>query len=312
MDLDNKWSYLKTHGSSAWKEYPSYFDIAVPRILSFLDTHNIRITFFIVGQDAEIKSNGESLREIVNRGHDVANHSFHHDPWLHLYSKEQLIEDLKRSEDAIESATNVKVHGFRGPGFSLSAQTLDVLRERNYRYDATVFPNILNPLARLYFFSKSNLSKEEKEQRKELFGTFSEAFRSVKPFKWQLKAGSLHEIPVTTMPFFKVPIHFSYLVFLASFNTTLANLYLRMAIQACHLSNTEPSLLLHPLDFLGGDDDSELAFFPGMNLTAERKLECMHQFFSILLKNFNPATMDEHLSIISNGKALPRHAPRFR
>ena len=52
LDLDNKWSYLKTHGSDKWKGFPSYLDVVVPRILDFLDERDIRITFFVVGQDA--------------------------------------------------------------------------------------------------------------------------------------------------------------------------------------------------------------------------------------------------------------------
>jgi len=311
LDLDNKWSYLKTHGDNAWQQYPSYFSTVVPRILSFLDAHQLRITFFIVGQDAAFEKNHADLQSIVNKGHEIASHSFNHDPWLHLYSKDELEFDLKRAEDAIEEVTQVKVHGFRGPGFSLSTQTLNVLRERNYRYDATVFPNLLNPLARSYFFAKSNLTSEEKAQRKALFGTFSDAFRSVKPYRWQLAEGQLLEIPVTTMPFFRVPIHFSYLIYLASFSPALAKLYLRIAISACHISRTEPSMLLHPLDFLGCDDDADLAFFPGMKLTAEKKLDLMHEFFSILLDHFNAVTMDEHVSGIPNEFELPQCSPRF-
>ena len=44
---------------------------------------------------------------------------------------------------------------------------------RGYEYDCTVFPNALNPLARAYFFATSRLSKDEKEQRKALFGNVS-------------------------------------------------------------------------------------------------------------------------------------------
>ena len=62
LDLDNKWSYLKTHGSERWVEYPSYLDIVVPRILEFLDARDIKITFFIVGQDAALEKNHAALK----------------------------------------------------------------------------------------------------------------------------------------------------------------------------------------------------------------------------------------------------------
>ena len=222
LDLDNKWSYLKTHGSERWVEYPSYLDIVVPRILEFLDARDIKITFFIVGQDAALEKNHAALKMIADAGHEIASHSFNHEPWLHLYSREELHDELKRAEVAIQDATGASVNGFRGPGFSISATTLSVLQQRGYEYDATAFPNILNPLARAYFFARSNLSDEEKERRKALFGSFSDAFRPVKPYRWRLQAGDLLELPVTTMPLFKTPIHFSYLISLASFSRTVA------------------------------------------------------------------------------------------
>ena len=31
LDLDNQWSYMKTHGDPGWEDFPSYLDIVVPR-----------------------------------------------------------------------------------------------------------------------------------------------------------------------------------------------------------------------------------------------------------------------------------------
>ncbi len=296
LDLDNKWCYLKTHGSKEWESLPSYLHIAIPRILEFLEQRNIKITFFIVGQDAVVEENKPYLKMLADAGHEIACHSFHHDPWLHLYSKEKLNEELQLAEAAIAEATGAQVKGFRGPGFSLSSDTLEVVRNRGYEYDATAFPNLLNPLARAYFFAKSNLSKEQKEERKALFGSYSDAFRPVKPYYWNLGQNQLLELPVTTMPLFKIPIHFSYLVYLGSYASPLATLYTRIATTLCRLTGTEPSLLLHPLDFLGTDDDPDLGFFPGMNMQSEKKLVMMGQFFDIFGSHFEPVTMGEHIS----------------
>ena len=52
LDLDNQWSYMKTHGDEGWDSFPSYLDLLVPRVLETLDKHALQITFFIVGQDA--------------------------------------------------------------------------------------------------------------------------------------------------------------------------------------------------------------------------------------------------------------------
>ena len=115
LDLDNKWSYMKTHGDAGWETYPSYLDVCVPRVLEFLKARNLDITFFIVGQDAALEKNHEALGQISNAGHEIANHSFKHEPWLHLYSKEELVEEFQKTEDALQEATGQMPKGFRGP-----------------------------------------------------------------------------------------------------------------------------------------------------------------------------------------------------
>src|SRR5438105_4602598 len=64
LDLDDKWTYLKTHGDARWESFPSYLEIVVPRVLRFLGERSLRITFFIVGQDAALARNAGVLRSI--------------------------------------------------------------------------------------------------------------------------------------------------------------------------------------------------------------------------------------------------------
>jgi peptidoglycan-N-acetylglucosamine deacetylase len=173
-----------------------------------------------------------------------------------------------------------------------------------------VFPNVLNPLARAYFFATSNLSKEEREQRKELFGTLADALRPVKPFRWRLDQRELLEIPVTTMPVFKVPMHLSYVLYLSKFSRPLARLYFRTALLMCRLTGTAPSMLLHPLDFLGAEDVSALRFFPGMDLPRERKLELVGECIDLMIEHYDIVTMREHARRLKHD-ALNRIEPDF-
>src|SRR6185369_10188375 len=87
LDLDNKWSYMKTHGDKGWESFPSYLGIVVPRVLEFLKARNLKITVFVVGQDAALAKNREALGSLAAAGHEIGNHSFHHEPWLHLYTE---------------------------------------------------------------------------------------------------------------------------------------------------------------------------------------------------------------------------------
>lgn len=294
LDLDNKWSYLKTHGDSGWETLPSYLDVVVPRVLEYLSRRGQRITFFIVGQDAAVRGNREPLRAITAAGHEVGNHSFHHEPWLHRYSPDQLEREFDLAEGAIEQATGVRPVGFRGPGYSFSPDVLRLLERRGYEYDCSTFPSFLGPAARAYYFLTAKLSREQKQERQHLFGDWWEGFRPLRPYVWRDVAPSLWEIPVTTMPLFKAPFHLSYLLFLAERSSGLARTYFQTALRLCRLCRVEPSFLLHPLDFLGREDDADLGFFPGMAMPRDQKLAAAFSLLDLLLDQFSVGTMKEH------------------
>ncbi len=277
LDLDNLWSYLKTHGDEEWKSFPSYLPVVVPRILEFLEQRNLKITFFVVGQDARQPQHREVLRRIADAGHEIGNHSFHHEPWLHLYSRRQLVSELEVTEQAILAATGQRTVGFRGPGFSYSHDLIVELAARAYLYDASTFPTFLGPVARAYYFLKSRLSKQQKTERKILFGKFSAGLRPNKPFLWNVDQSQLLEIPVTTMPLLKLPMHASYLVYLASYSKLVADLYFRTAVSMCRVCHIRPSMLLHPTDFLDVTDAPQMSFFPAMKLSARVKVAILHR-----------------------------------
>jgi hypothetical protein len=288
LDLDNKWSYMKTHGDSGWEEYPSYLDIFIPRALDVLDGLGLKITFFIVGQDAALDKNRDSLKMLTKRGHDVGNHSFHHEPWLHLYDTDRIKREIADTGEHILRVTGKMPRGFRGPGFSWSHDLFEVLGELGYIFDATTLPTFIGPLARAYYFWKAgNLSKEERDDRKKLFGGIKDGLRPVKPYTWKLDSGTeLLEIPVTTMPVFKMPFHLSYLIYLSQFSEELMTVYLQTALMMCRITKTEPSFLLHPPDLLGKDQVPELSFFPGMDLDTQQKEQLFKKVLRLIARSF--------------------------
>jgi hypothetical protein len=310
LDVDNLWSYMKTHGDAGCEARPSYLDVFCPSVLESLDRLRQRITFFIVGVDAEREENAAPLRSLVAAGHEVGNHSHEHEPWLHLYTREQLDQEVGNAERAIERATGLRPRGFRGPGFSWSPTLLEVLAARGYAFDASTFPTYLGPLARTYYFWTSKLSKAEREQRKALFGSYKEGFRSLKPYHWRLPSGGrLLEIPVTTMPVTKAPFHLSYLLFLSRYSEGLMVAYLRSAIAMCRATGVEPSFLLHPLDLLGGDQVPQLAFFPGMDLPHRRKAQLFERTLRVLGEHFELVPMGPHAAAIEARRDLPARTP---
>lgn len=293
LDLDNKWSYMKTHGESGWEAYPSYLDVLVPRTLDILDDLQTRVTFFVVGQDAAQEKNREVLELIPRRGHEVGNHSFFHEPWMHRRSAHEIDDELARAEESIGNVTGRRTQGFRGPGFVSSQTLLNVLVKRGYVYDASSLPTFIGPLGRLYYFRTAKLGAQEREQRHDLYGKFADGFRNNRRHLLRFGERSLKEIPVTTMPGLRLPIHVSYVLYAATISPALAIAYFRTALALCKATGTEPSILLHPLDFLSARECPELTFFPAMTLDPSVKHQVLTQVLRDLVTNFDVVPLGE-------------------
>lgn len=311
FDLDNLWSYLKTHGDSGWESFPSYLEVVVPRVLAFFQERSLRVTVFIVGQDAALDHHRELLASVARHGHEIGNHSFRHEPWLHRYSAQEVDTEIAQAAEHLERVTGQRPVGFRGPGYSLSEATLQALVRRGYLYDASTLPSFLTPLARAYYLLTARLTPQERQQRRQLGGTFREGWRPVKPYRWHVGSDTLLEIPVTTMPWCKLPIHASYLLSLSVVSRSAARRYFKLALHLCRVTGTAPSLLLHPTDFLSTDDAPELAFFPAMSLPRADKLEFVSEMMALLAAHFHVLPLREYAHALAQQPHLPLRHPRF-
>ncbi|TAM59851.1 polysaccharide deacetylase [bacterium] len=309
LDLDNRWSYMKTHGDAGWETFPSYLETLVPRALELLARQRVRITVFVVGQDAALDRNAAPLRALALAGHEIGNHSFHHEPWLHLRREDEIERELARAEAAIEHATGVRPQGFRGPGFTRSHTILRVLARRGYRYDASTLATWIGPLARAYYFRSMRLQEREKRERAALFGRWSDGLQPNRCHFERTAAGDIAVVPVTVMPLLRVPIHVSYLLYLAVVDPALARAYFDAALALCRLTGTEPSILLHPLDFLDAGDAPELMFFPALQLPLATKLGIVSYVCERLTAAYRVGPILDYVRLREARPAMPA-APR--
>ncbi|MDT7783639.1 MAG: hypothetical protein QOF58_2058 [Pseudonocardiales bacterium] len=294
LDLDNLWAYLKTHGDPGWESRPSFLATAVPRLLDVFGEHRLTTTVFVVGADAERDDGAQAVRDVVAAGHEVANHSWGHEPWLHKYSRAELEAELTRAEDALVAAGAPRPVGFRGPGYSVTPALLEVLASRGYRYDASTLPTWIGPLARAYHNRTAPSGAAE-----DLFGGFGKVRSPNIPFRWS--DTGLVELPVTTMPLLRVPIHGAYLLQLHQISPRLARGYFRAALRMCVMTGTAPSLLLHPTDVLSGAEAPGMEFFPGMAVPGAQKVALLGWVLSLLRRHFDvvgTGTQVDRLSLL--------------
>jgi len=309
MDLDNVWSYLKTHGDEGWELRPSYLATFIPYVLDVLEQEQLHITFFVVGADAAIPEHGPALQSLVQHGHELGNHSFEHDPWMARYDRSRIEDEIARTEAAILAATGRRPIGFRGPGYAWSEALLEILSGRGYLYDASTLPTYLGPLARAYYFRTTRLSEAERRERAQLFGRLADGLRPAGAYSWKLPNGrTLLELPVTTFPVIKVPFHLSYLMYISRFSERLMVGYLRAALLACRVAGTQPSFLLHPLDLIDAKQEPRLGFFPGMDVPARRKANLFRRAIQLLREHYALVNMSTHARALLARKDLSVHS----
>jgi len=108
----------------------------LPRLLELFDEFGIKATFFVVGKTAETYP--EAIREIADRGHEIACHGYEHEN-LSLFSYEEQRERIARAVEAIEKACGKKPLGFRAPIGDLMLETLNIAREYGMKYSSDLF-----------------------------------------------------------------------------------------------------------------------------------------------------------------------------
>lgn len=291
LDMDNLWCYQRSFGIVEWKNYDSFFSLVVPKILDFLQQHQLRITFFVIGKDADQPENKALLTSIAQQDHEIANHSYHHQVDLHQLSKEQILTELKNAHQAIHKACGKNPTGFRGPAFGVSPAMIEALSALNYRYDASTLPSSLGALARQYHQKRAYEDSKKEVEDNALYGKLGGAWQPLTPYYWQCSDQKMLEIPVTTMPIFRFPFHGTYLNYIADYSETIALSYFRVTLKLCKFFKIKPSFLLHCTDFLGADDNIPLSYLPGMKRSTSKKMAFMHKVINIYKKEFQPETM---------------------
>ena len=100
-----------------------------PKLLDILDEYNAKCTFFLVG--IWVDKYPEMVKAIVERGHEIGNHSATH-PHMSQISEAKNLEELRIMSDKVESLTGVRPTLFRPPYGDYNNKVIRTARGAGY------------------------------------------------------------------------------------------------------------------------------------------------------------------------------------
>ena len=109
-------------------------------MLSLLERHNVKATFFALGKVCE--KFAELLPRVAAGGHEIASHGYGHDLLFNM-TPESFREDVRRSVGIIGEQIGVAPIGYRAPAFSITRQSQwagPILAELGFKYSSSIFP----------------------------------------------------------------------------------------------------------------------------------------------------------------------------
>jgi len=215
VDIDATSHYLSIHGLDTGKSAATdpVWTHGVSRFLTLFQELELKATFFVVASDlVSVQDGGAAfddevvefrrnlVRKMVQKGHEVASHSFSHEYTLSQLEPEVILEDLLRARVVLEETTGTPVVGFRAPGYNLSKAMIDAIQKSGATYSSSRFPS--PP----YFFAKWMVMAKSAVQRKpsgSIVGELAAPFRTRKAYRHK---NGLLELPMSVVPVLRLPV----------------------------------------------------------------------------------------------------------
>lgn len=125
---------------SQWDRFETRLEKNTLRALDLLERFNIKATFFVLGWVADRQP--DLIKEVARRGHELGSRGLYRRSTRRM-TPEEFRDDLSRSRDAVERASETEVLGYRSSRRWSSPEdlwALDILAEQGYAYDSSLVP----------------------------------------------------------------------------------------------------------------------------------------------------------------------------
>lgn len=123
-----------------WQQYPVRVDKNTFLLLDLLDEKDIKATFFVLGWVG--KRSPSLIKEIAERGHEIASHGLSH-KLVYTQTRKEFRSETRESKKILEDLAQQAVIGYRAATYSITKDSLwalDIIEEEGFRYDSSIFP----------------------------------------------------------------------------------------------------------------------------------------------------------------------------
>jgi peptidoglycan-N-acetylglucosamine deacetylase len=267
-----------------------FYETSWSRALDFFDRHNIKVTFFVVGDELP---QSELIKRIIlkahNAGHEIENHTYSHPFGLTTLSTDSVVDEIKKCNAIIKSVTGRTPIGFRSPGYSVNTQIINLLEQLGFAYDSSGFWSIMNPILHNThkFLFKGGLKNDG-------FGHVTRRLPR-RPYipassDWLIPSRdrNILELPLPRTALFSLP-------FYHNFNLWAPSLFANLA--ARQIKSPYLLYLFHIIEFMDLTDDipRALSVHPNLKTSVRDKIKASDRIISNLLKRYSHMRTSEYI-----------------
>ena len=302
IDVDRLIHYYRIHGYPPPSGLNKAWEQGVCRFLDLLKELDFPATFYCVAEDIDpiscdfASQNQKILGRMVEEGHEIGNHSWHHPYSLTYLDAEHQRQEIQEAQKRLQEVSQTPVVGFRAPGYHTQGQLTPFLKESGHRYESSAFPCVPYYLAKA---SILGLMKLRGKSSQSILGHPSILFAPRKPYlahmdhpyqRASLSAQSFPHFPIST--WWGFPLIGTAFTALGRWSVPLCNRIANGLKSGQHLT-----LEFHAADLLSlADDqlDSILESQFDLKVSVQEKFDLFKEILTIFKKSAHPVRLDQH------------------
>jgi len=257
IDADDADIYVNVDNEDM-KLRQSFIVEAMTNALALLNETNTKAVIFVVAKDLEQNVKYQILlKQFLNDGHAIGNHSYSHSESFHRWNREPQTRDIELAHKVISETLNYKSIYFRGPGYSSSHAIQESLLKMGYLYDCTKIPLVYSTVLDLYFKINKNRNKSFPNilRLSDLYFSLANPIPGIK------------ELPIHPKKIWGIPIYSTWIFQ----NKNRRQYFLKL------IEKTQRPFLFHAIDFL--DYSSNKSKIPALRIESIERFEVIRKIF---------------------------------